>query len=98
MLRMFSSCRARRPSQQFFSFVVFGFGLSLFAAVGCGPKLPGGKVKITGTVMLDGSPLVCEGPGESFVNLSATSVAKVGHLVLIVPQASLKWLLSQVPT
>ena len=55
MLRMFSSCRARRPSQQFFSFVVFGFGLRvgpLIAAIvsygghfgdGCQP-LPSGGV------------------------------------------------------
>ena len=78
MLRMLSPCPARWPSQQFFSLVVLGLGLSLLAAIGCGPTLPGGKVKITGTVMLDGSPLVCEGPGESFVNLSATSGSKGG--------------------
>ena len=36
---------------------------------GCGQKNTGGKVKINGTVMLDGSPLICEGEGESYVNL-----------------------------
>ena len=40
---------------------------------GCGQKNTDGKVKINGTVMLDGSPLICEGEGESYVNLvSAT--------------------------
>ena len=36
---------------------------------GCGQKNTDGKVKINGTVMLDGSPLICEGEGESYVNL-----------------------------
>ena len=63
MFRMLSPCYVRRPFQIFLPFVVLGFGVSLLATVGCGPKLPGGKVKIAGTVMLDGSPLVCEGPG-----------------------------------
>ena len=54
---MLSPCYVRRPFQIFLPFVVLGFGVSLLATVGCGPKLPGGKVKIAGTVMLDGSPL-----------------------------------------
>ena len=78
MFRMLSPCLTRRPSQMFFSFVVLGLGASLLATVGCGPKLPGGKVKIAGTVMLDGSPLICEGEGESFVNLSAENGGKGG--------------------
>ena len=78
MFRMFSPCLARRPFLMFFPFVVLGLGVSLLVTVGCGPKLPGGKVKIAGTVMLDGSPLVCEGPGESFVNLSAENGGKGG--------------------
>ena len=78
MFRMLSPCYVRRPFQIFLPFVVLGFGVSLLATVGCGPKLPGGKVKIAGTVMLDGSPLVCEGPGESFVNLSAENGGKGG--------------------
>jgi hypothetical protein len=78
MFRMLPPCSIRRPSQIFYPFVVLGLGVSLLASVGCGPKLPGGKVKVTGTVMLDGSPLVCEGPGESFVNLSAENGGKGG--------------------
>ena len=50
----------------------------IWLTVGCGPKLPGGKVNIAGTVMLDGSPLICEGEGESFVNLSAENGGKGG--------------------
>lgn len=76
MFRMLLPCLVRRPFQMFFPFVVLGLGVSLLATVGCGPKLPGGKVKITGTVMLDGSPLICEGEGESFVNLSAKTGGK----------------------
>ena len=75
---MLLPCLVRRPFQMFFPFVVLGLGVSLLATVGCGPKLPGGKVKITGTVMLDGSPLICEGEGESFVNLSAKTGGKGG--------------------
>lgn len=75
---MLLPCLVRRPFQIFFPFVVLGLGVSLLATVGCGPKLPGGKVKITGTVMLDGSPLICEGEGESFVNLSAKTGDKGG--------------------
>ena len=78
MFRMLLPCLVRRPFQIFFPFVVLGLGVSLLATVGCGPKLPGGKVKITGTVMLDGSPLICEGEGESFVNLSAKTGDKGG--------------------
>ena len=78
MFRMLLPCLVRRPFQIFFPFVVLGLGVSLLATVGCGPKLPGGKVKITGTVMLDGSPLICEGEGESFVNLSAKTGGKGG--------------------
>jgi len=78
MFRMLLPCLVRRPFQMFFPFVVLGLGVSLLATVGCGPKLPGGKVKITGTVMLDGSPLICEGEGESFVNLSAKTGGKGG--------------------
>ena len=78
MFRMLPPCSIRRPFQIFYPFVVLGLGLSLLATVGCGPKLPGGKVKITGTVMLDGSPLICEGEGESFVNLSAATGGKGG--------------------
>ena len=36
---------------------------------GCGQKNTDGRVRINGTVMLDGSPLICEGEGESYVNL-----------------------------
>ena len=78
MFRMLLPCLVRRPFQIFFPFVFLGLGVSLLATVGCGPKLPGGKVKITGTVMLDGSPLICEGEGESFVNLSAKTGDKGG--------------------
>ena len=42
-------------------------GLSCTA--GCGQKNTDGRVRINGTVMLDGSPLICEGDGESYVNL-----------------------------
>ena len=78
MFRMLSSCLAERMLQTFFPCVVLGLGVSLLATVGCGPKLPGGKVKITGSVMLDGSPLICEGEGDSFVNLSASNGGKGG--------------------
>ena len=78
MFRMLLPCLVRRPFQMFFPFVVLGLGVTLLATVGCGPKLPGGKVKITGTVMLDGSPLICEGEGESYVNLSAKTSGKGG--------------------
>ena len=54
----------------FFTLVVLA---SLVCTTGCGQKNTGGKVRINGTVMLDGSPLICEGDGESYVNLvSAT--------------------------
>lgn len=43
--------------------------LVVMATTGCGSKLPSGKVKITGVIMLDGSPLICEGEGEAYVNL-----------------------------
>ena len=41
----------------------------LICITGCGQKNTDGKVRINGTVMLDGSPLICEGDGESYVNL-----------------------------
>ena len=41
----------------------------LVCTTGCGQKNTDGKVRINGTVMLDGSPLICEGDGESYVNL-----------------------------
>ena len=78
MFRMLPLCLIGRPFQISHPFVVLGLAVSLLATVGCGPKLPGGKVKITGTVMLDGSPLISEGDGESFVNLSAATGGKGG--------------------
>lgn len=78
MLHMLSPCLIRRAFQVLFPVVALGFGISILATIGCGPKLPAGKVKISGTVMLDGSPLNCEGEGESFVNLSAKSGSKGG--------------------
>ena len=42
---------------------------SLVCITGCGQKNTDGRVRINGTVMLDGSPLICEGDGESYVNL-----------------------------
>ena len=77
MYSMLSSRRMRRTSRLFLSVVMFSVGIGMLVSVGCGPKL-GGKVKITGTVMLDGSPLICEGEGESFVNLSAQTGGKGG--------------------
>lgn len=74
---MLSSRRMKRTSRLFLSVVMFSVGIGMLVLVGCGPK-PGGKVKITGTVMLDGSPLICEGEGESFVNLSAQTGGKGG--------------------
>ena len=56
MFRMLPPCSIVRPFQIFHPFVVLGLAVSLPATAGCGPKLPGGKVKITGTVRLDGSP------------------------------------------
>ena len=41
----------------------------LVCITGCGQKNTDGRVRINGTVMLDGSPLICEGEGESYVNL-----------------------------
>jgi len=78
MYSMLSSRRMRRTSRLFLSVAMFSIGIGMLVSVGCGPKLPGGKVKITGTVMLDGSPLICEGEGESFVNLSAQTGGKGG--------------------
>jgi hypothetical protein len=77
MYSMLSSRRMRRTSSLFSLVVMFSVGIGMLVSVGCGPK-PGGKVKITGTVMLDGSPLICEGEGESFVNLSAKTGGKGG--------------------
>ena len=48
------------------SCVLFTF-LTL-SLTGCGTPLPDGMVKINGTVTLDGSPLICEGDGESYIN------------------------------
>lgn len=46
---------------------------------GCGPSLPDGMVKIDGVVVLDGSPLICSGEGESYVNfLSDTNGGGAG--------------------
>ena len=59
------------PRYGVFFTLVFLIGLVCIA--GCGQKNTDGKVRINGTVMLDGSPLICEGEGESHVNLvSAT--------------------------
>jgi hypothetical protein len=46
----------------------FLFTFLTLSLTGCGTSLPDGMVKINGTVTLDGSPLVCEGDGESYVN------------------------------
>ncbi len=77
MYSMLSSRRMRRTPRLFLSVVMLSVGIGMLVSAGCGPKL-GGKVKITGTVMLDGSPLICEGEGESFVNLSAKTGGKGG--------------------
>lgn len=54
-------------------FFTLVFLIGLVCIAGCGQKNTDGKVRINGTVMLDGSPLICEGEGESYVNLvSAT--------------------------
>lgn len=46
----------------------FLFTFLTLSLTGCGTSLPDGMVKIKGTVTLDGSPLVCEGDGESYIN------------------------------
>lgn len=54
-------------------FLALFFFCGLVCTTGCGQKNTDGKVRINGIVMLDGSPLICEGEGESYVNLvSAT--------------------------